>query len=583
MRVKLGALARKVALISLATILLGITRIGIARADAMISIGSCQDLQKIGNDNALPADGNYVLDRDIDCTADTTSGGALYHAGAGFAPIAGFTGSFDGQGHTIRGLHINRPDTDNVGLFAVLQTVPIYNLRLIDGSITGGQYTGSIVGQENEVTLQNVSSNLTVTGGDNGYVGGLIGFNNELDDGVTHLTNVRYSGNLTSSGYSVAGLIGDNDGDAIIAQSMVSGNITNTAADDESGGYVGGLVGDDDGELTITESFVTGNVSGPHVDDVGGLVGWSSEPQIDNSYVTGNVTGISGVGGLAGYSQHLTVSNSYVAGTVTADSNEGAILGVKNFSPSISATFWDNQTTGQSKTCSATCLGATGLTTADMQDSTNFTDADWDYDITWTQTADTNGGYPYLRWLIDSENAIIPTSLNGHEAKLSVPYGCFVNIMEVADASHNSTADNSYSYPAGMMNYQVDCGSPDFTIPVTAYFYGVSPGQDFSLRKYNPNTQSYNTVTDATISFVTIDGQSVAKVVYNVTDGGSLDTDGVSNGIIEDPIGLSVKLPAAPNTGAGQPSNNILPILALLIGTFGLAVGLKKQSKVGSK
>ena len=60
--------------------------------------------------------GRFVLGSNIDATATSS-----WNAGAGFTPIGngttGFSGAFDGLGHTISSLNINRPTTSYVGLF----------------------------------------------------------------------------------------------------------------------------------------------------------------------------------------------------------------------------------------------------------------------------------------------------------------------------------------------------------------------------------------------------------------------------------------------------------------------------------
>ena len=58
---------------------------------------------------------HYVLGNNINASETET-----WNSGAGFTPIGNgveFSGNFDGQGYTIDGLYINRPNTNNVGLF----------------------------------------------------------------------------------------------------------------------------------------------------------------------------------------------------------------------------------------------------------------------------------------------------------------------------------------------------------------------------------------------------------------------------------------------------------------------------------
>lgn len=116
---------------------------------------------------------------------------------------------------------------------------------------------------------------------------------------------------------------------------------------------------------------------------------------------------------------------------------------------------------------------------------------------------------------------------------------CTVQNQSMQAASGLAAQDSGYSYPAGLMNFTVQgCGAPGYTTTVTQYYYGLT-GTNFVLRKYNPNTKKYSTVSGATVSHVTIGGQAVTKVTYKVTDGGELDQDGTVNGTIVDPAGLA--------------------------------------------
>jgi len=65
-------------------------------------------------------DGNHTLMNDLDSTTlgYTRLASERAHGGKGWEPIGRFRGSFDGQGHEIRDLFINRSDEFAVGLFA---------------------------------------------------------------------------------------------------------------------------------------------------------------------------------------------------------------------------------------------------------------------------------------------------------------------------------------------------------------------------------------------------------------------------------------------------------------------------------
>lgn len=98
-------------------------------------ITTVPELQWIGTDG--PLDSHYVVVNDID--ASTT---AMWDNGAGFIAIGtflnGFRGSFDGQGHTISGLVIDRPTQSLVGLFGEVEAgAMVESVRLTTVNITG--------------------------------------------------------------------------------------------------------------------------------------------------------------------------------------------------------------------------------------------------------------------------------------------------------------------------------------------------------------------------------------------------------------------------------------------------------------
>ena len=164
----------------------------------------------------------------------------------------------------------------------------------------------------------------------------------------------------------------------------------------------------------------------------------------------------------------------------------------------------------------------------------------------------------------DSQQANVGSFLNGQTntyTSVVTPTACTLSDLSSAAVSSQSTTDPGYIYPAGLTNYEADCGTNGYTANVTLYFYGVT-GQGMVLRKYNPVTKMYSTVMGATISSVTIGGQAATKVSYQVTDGSALDTDGIANGVIIDPVGLAQVL----STGPAQLTNTGTNIL---LGTVG--------------
>jgi filamentous hemagglutinin family protein len=270
---------------------------------------STHDLQGINGNLA----GNYVLGNDIDASSTAT-----WNSGAGFASIGHpggsnfygfnshiegveFTGRFDGLGHTISNLTINRPDTNYVGLFRKTSGSHIQNITLNNVSILGGMYTGALIGW-NHGNVYNASSSGTVSGFAD--VGGLVG--DTYDGIISHSSSSARVVSVASSLYEHRGGYSDN---------------------------IGGLVGENY-NTTIRYSYATGDVQGSY-QRTGGLVGSNRAGMIENTYATGNVTGYWRVGGLIGSSENVgegdfrtgKVENSYATGNVISDNFSGGLIG----------------------------------------------------------------------------------------------------------------------------------------------------------------------------------------------------------------------------------------------------------------
>jgi hypothetical protein len=179
-----------------------------------------------------------------------------------------FTGTFNGNGHTVSGYTITATENMTGFIGALGSTGKVENLG-VTGTVDGGTYS---------------------------TIGGLVGYN------VGTISYSYATGNVSGTG-SVGGLVGYNVG--TISYSYATGNVSGSSG-------VGGLVGANSG--TISYSYATGGVSGSS--GVGGLVGYNVGT-ISYSYATGNVSGTGSVGGLVGANSD-TISNSYWNTTATA-------------------------------------------------------------------------------------------------------------------------------------------------------------------------------------------------------------------------------------------------------------------------
>ncbi|MBC6414453.1 MAG: cadherin-like beta sandwich domain-containing protein, partial [Chromatiales bacterium] len=215
--------------------------------------------------------------------------------GTGWLPIGSrdepFNAIFEGNGHTISNLMINRPSDIDIGLFGeTANNSQIANIGLLDVDITGDSNVGGLVG-DSRGSITNSYATGDVTG-HREDVGGLVGQNI-----VGNITNSYATGDVRGV-TRTGGLVGFNQGR--ITNSYATGRVT--------GDWVGGLVGVNTDGGSITNSYARGDVDGS--ENVGGLVGLNSGGNITNSYATGDVTGQYRVGGLVGLNNGGSITNS---------------------------------------------------------------------------------------------------------------------------------------------------------------------------------------------------------------------------------------------------------------------------------
>jgi len=301
--------------------------------------------------------GSYALGTDIDAAA--TAG---WNGGLGFDPIGesggAFTGAFDGQDHTISNLTINRPATNDIGLFGRTNASTITNVGVTSVDITGGNQVGGLVGHiRNGSTITGSYATGDVDGGT--FVGGLVGLNTDssisdsyatgsvdgssqvgglvgLNQNSSNITGSYATGAVNGGGDYVGGLVGYTLNGSSITGSYAAGDV------DGSGNYVGGLAGLNQNSSSISDSYATGDVDGSG-NEVGGLVGLNqNSSSIADSYATGNVDGSGNeAGGLVGYNfTNSSVTGSYATGSVTGSGDRvGGLVGYNHDNSSIDDSY----------------------------------------------------------------------------------------------------------------------------------------------------------------------------------------------------------------------------------------------------
>ncbi|MEI7868582.1 MAG: MBG domain-containing protein, partial [Candidatus Methylumidiphilus sp.] len=368
--------------------------------------------------------GNYALGSDINASA-TSGWNDVAGVKQGFTPIGSgttsataFTGNFEGLGHTIDRLFINRPSTDNVGLFGTVgldSGTPnsISHVGLTNADVTGGSDVGILAGQTLPVTsVAHTFSGGKVSGNSFG-IGGLIGYNQAGKNGdvSSSLTNSFSTAAVTgvSGTFAVGGLVGWNFGS--VTQTYSHGAVQGDA-------WVGGLIGALTGR-TVSSSYSTGSVSG--TTSVGGLVGYvDSGANIYSSYSMGAVTGTTGaVGGLVGTLSaggNGFIHDSYSTGAVSGPTGlTGGLVGEVSPGSAISFSYWDTDTSGTTKGIgSGTPSGTstlTGLSHAEMMNAASFPST-WSA-VGWTLPVGVGIYYPYLTWRFQTPPQVVSGSLTG--------------------------------------------------------------------------------------------------------------------------------------------------------------------------
>ncbi len=308
--------------------------------DTTTKIGTAEEFMALMNGTANLS-GDYKLTADIDLT------------GLAQKPISGFTGTFDGDGHTISGINITGTAND-VGLFGVVggtatDPVVIKNLT-ISGQINGATFSaiGGLVGKVTGcLEIDNVTNKCIVsTSGD--QVGGIIGFVSVASGACANISiaNTVNDAEINGDQY-VGGLVGHVDYNAAALSSTFSisksANYKNVTSNTNT--QIGGIVGyycfrADNVTSSFTELYNTGDVSGTKY--VGGIIGYTNIPvadkiTVENVLNTGDLTATSGVlGGIMGGAinnaggKDIIFRNVYSSGTVTGTGSatfEGVHIG----------------------------------------------------------------------------------------------------------------------------------------------------------------------------------------------------------------------------------------------------------------
>lgn len=259
-----------------------------------------------------------------------------------------FTGSYDGDGHSITGLQISGGEN---AFLRRTDGATITDLA-IDVAVTGGWATSGLVKYATATTIDGVDVSGTVT--------------------ITAIEGCH------------GGIAGEIDGSSVIRNSSFVGDIIAGPSS-----WIGGLVGCAYDNTVVERSYFEGDLTGN--DDVGGLVGFLENSDITDSYAIGSLTAtVDGLGGLAGWqsgdssdADTVAITNSYSSMSVTGVAHMGTLLG-EGASTSIASSFWEGGLNGIGSlpvigviTDAGTAPALTATSTSDMKSYAFFNTAGW--------------------------------------------------------------------------------------------------------------------------------------------------------------------------------------------------------------
>jgi len=388
---------------------------------------------------------DYIVANDIDMseTEDWYEGRGFKTAGLGDFDV-GFEGTFDGNGHELDGLYINREYEGYVSIFhiigydGVVRDVSFIN-SYIENTHDAAGVSGLNYGNINNVDFD---GEVRWTGEvfDGRYVAGLTAVNL----GEIEISSVTGEIELIGAGFIKSGGIA----------SFNLGNISTSYFYGYLMGHTntGGLVAESSDDAHITESFSAGEVNQIKTVgavNVGGLTGRIRSGNHDNVYSLAEVSGESeseSIGGLIGkssYEEDFSLENAYSKGLVEINEGSSDILDndvedlvseIDASSPNpywrkahlsglignqvdippydnVNHSYWDTLTSDQEMS-----EGGKGLTTVDMKGASANQNMDLDFEEKWyvveanreigeSGIAPAEDGYPILQ-SIDVEKQI---------------------------------------------------------------------------------------------------------------------------------------------------------------------------------
>lgn len=315
--------------------------------------GTLKDEEKDVSANAILTDDIIVNTGVLDANKNLVSGKDFIPwepIGTSYSDDKAYSGTFDGNKHTISGLYFDKTRSYQVGLFGYIGAKgKLFNVGVLDSYFQFSAEGGGVCGVNCGV-LQNCSNSSTVIGtGQTAIIGGVCGTNSGTVRDCKNTGSVR-------GHEKIGGVCGRNEFNAIIENCFNEGTFSETVKS------VGGVCGENGG--TIKSCYNTASVSG--TDYLGGVCGSNSDDgTITNCFNEGTVSGQYSVGGVCGSnSDGGTITNCFNKGTVNgADFSVGGVCGNNDLRCTIKSCYNTGSVNGTGDSVGGVCGYAYGGTT----------------------------------------------------------------------------------------------------------------------------------------------------------------------------------------------------------------------------
>lgn len=255
---------------------------------------------------------NFVLKNDIDASGLVDAEGNSTYNTIGGGKKA-FTGTFDGDGHTIVGLQAKGGIFGQLGSGAVVKTINIAS-SVFTGNNTYDS-VGAVAAENNGGSISGISGYGNTVKGSGGYIGGLVGKNyGGISNSNDQSTVIAGAGTVAGG---IAGVNGTNAGIGGTVDNVQSNSAVTTGvlAENQYASNLGGIVGKNELLLNkyninnVSAHGITGKTGNTQTS--GGIVG-TNEGRISNAYNESIIHGSENIGGVAG--KNVTqASNSKLA------------------------------------------------------------------------------------------------------------------------------------------------------------------------------------------------------------------------------------------------------------------------------